>query len=68
LPEYDVYVMGFREREHLIRESVKAQIAAERGRYDGPAGRLTRAQRSELEDEADRIGAFVGLEPVLVVQ
>jgi hypothetical protein len=39
LPEYDVYVMGFREREHLVPEAVRAQVAAHgRGRYEGPAG------------------------------
>ncbi len=39
LPEYDVYVMGFREREHLVPEAVKEQLAAHpRGRYEGPAG------------------------------
>jgi hypothetical protein len=39
LPEYDVYVMGFREREHLVPEPVREQIAADgRGRYEGPAG------------------------------
>jgi hypothetical protein len=39
LPEYDVYVMGFREREHLVPEDVKEQVAAHgRGRYEGPAG------------------------------
>jgi hypothetical protein len=39
LPEYDVYVMGFRERDHLIPELVKEQIAAHgRGHYEGPAG------------------------------
>jgi hypothetical protein len=38
LPEYDVYVMGFRERDHLIPEAVKDQIAHGRGRYEGPAG------------------------------
>jgi DNA glycosylase AlkZ-like len=39
LPEYDVYVMGFREREHLVPESVKKQVADHgRGRYEGPAG------------------------------
>jgi Winged helix DNA-binding domain len=39
LPEYDVYVMGFREREHLVPEAVRAQVAAYgRGRYEGPAG------------------------------
>jgi len=39
LPEYDVYVMGFREREQLVPERVRAQVAAHgRGRYEGPAG------------------------------
>jgi hypothetical protein len=100
LPEYDVYVMGFRERGLLIPEVVREQIAAHgRGRYEGPAGvrllvvdgvaaglwerkkrgkrielrvtparRLTRAQRAELDDEAERIGAFTGLEPALAVE
>jgi hypothetical protein len=39
LPEYDVYVMGFRERERLVPERVREQVAAHgRGRYEGPAG------------------------------
>jgi Winged helix DNA-binding domain len=39
LPEYDVYVMGFRERDQLVPEAVRAQVAAHgRGRYEGPAG------------------------------
>jgi winged helix DNA-binding protein len=39
LPEYDVYVMGFREREHLVPEAVRKQLAIHpRGRYEGPAG------------------------------
>jgi hypothetical protein len=39
LPEYDVYIMGFRERDQLIPEAVRDQIAAHgRGRYEGPAG------------------------------
>jgi len=99
LPEYDVYVMGFRERDHLIPEAVRKQIAAHgRGRYEGPAGvrlvvvdgvadglwerkkrgkrielrvtparKLSRPQRAELQDEAERIGTFTGLEPVLAV-
>jgi hypothetical protein len=38
LPEYDVYVMGFREREHLVPPEVRAQVAAHgKGRYEGPA-------------------------------
>jgi hypothetical protein len=100
LPEYDVYVMGFREREHLVPLPVRDQVAAHgRGRYEGPAGvrfvlvdgaaaglwerkkrgkrvelrvaptrRLTRAQRAMLDAEAERIGAFLGLEPVLTVE
>ena len=99
LPEYDAYVMGFREREHLVPEAVRRQVAADgRGRYEGPAGvlfvivdgvaaglwrrrkkgrkvevdvaptrRLTKAQRAELDDEVERIGAFLGLEPVVTV-
>jgi hypothetical protein len=99
LPEYDVYVLGFREREQLIPEAVRELIASHsRGRYEGAAAtrivlvdgiaaglwerhkrgkrvelsvRLTRrpgkAARAELEREADRIGAFLGLEPVLSV-
>ena len=39
LPEYDVYVMGFREREHLVPTRVREQVAAHgRGKYEGPAG------------------------------
>jgi hypothetical protein len=100
LPEYDVYVMGFREREHLVPEAVREQIAAHRrGRYEGPAGvrfliidgvaaglwdrkkrgrridlrvaparRLASTQRAELNTEVERIGAFVGLDPVLTVE
>jgi hypothetical protein len=99
LPEYDVYVMGFREREHLVPTPVRRQLAARGpGRYEGPAGvrfvivdgvaagvwgrrkrgkrvelqvapagRLTRAQRAELDAEAERIGAFLGLRPALTV-
>ena len=99
LPEYDVYVMGFREREHLVPESVKDRVARHaRGRYEGPAGvrfmvvdgvaaglwerrkrgrrvelavtparRLTKVQRAELDAETERIGAFLGLEPVVSV-
>lgn len=99
LPEYDPYVMGFREREQLVPPAVRAQVAAHgKGRYEGPAGtpfllvdglcagiwrrrktakrvelaveparRLTRDERAALADEAERIGAFLGLEPALVV-
>jgi hypothetical protein len=99
LPEYDVYVMGFRERDQLVPEPVRELIARHgRGRYEGPAGvrlvlvdgvaaglwerkkrgkrielgvrlvrRPTRARREELEREAERIGAFLGLEPVLAI-
>jgi hypothetical protein len=39
LSEYDVYVMGFREREQLVPPVVREQVAAHgRGRYEGPAG------------------------------
>lgn len=97
LPEYDVYVMGFRERDRLVPEPVRALIATDgRGRYEGPAGvrlvlvdgiavglwqrrkrgrriefgvrlvrRLAPAGRAELQREAERLGAFLGLEPVL---
>ncbi len=99
LPEYDVYVMGFRERDHLVPAPVKEQVAAHgKGRYEGPAGtpflvidgvcagiwsrkktarrielrveparRLTRTERAGVRAEAERIGVFYGLEPVLTV-
>jgi len=99
LPEYDVYVMGFREREHLVPPAVREQVAAHgKGRYEGPAGtpfllvdglcagiwsRRKRAKRIELtvepartlsrgekagvEAEAERIGLFLGLEPILSI-
>ena len=39
LPEYDVYVMGFRERTELVPDPVREQVARHgRGRYEGPAG------------------------------
>jgi hypothetical protein len=39
LPEYDVYVMGSRERDQLVPTRVREQVAAHgRGRYEGPAG------------------------------
>lgn len=99
LPEYDVYVMGFREREHLVSPEVRKQVAAHgKGRYEGPAGtpfllvdgmcagiwsrkkrartvellvqparKLTRTERAGVEAEAERIGAFLGLQPVLTL-
>jgi len=99
LPEYDVYVMGFRERDQLIPEPVRELIATHgRGRYEGPAGvrlvlvdgvgaglwerrkrgrrleleahltrRLGKARRAALQREAERLGAFLGLEPVLTI-
>ena len=70
LPEYDVYVMGFREREHLVPPAVREQVAAHgKGRYEGPAGtpfllvdglcagiwsRKKRAKRIELAVEPAR--------------
>jgi Winged helix DNA-binding domain len=100
LPEYDVYVMGFRERDQLVPEAVRRQVAEHgRGRYEGPAGvrflmidgvaaglwerkkrgkridlqvmpsrKLTRAERAGIAAEAEHIGAFLGLEPVLTVE
>ena len=100
LPEYDVYVMGFRQRDQLVPEEARRQVAAHgRGKYEGPAGvrflmvdgiaagmwerkkrgkrielrvtpcrKLTRAQRVGIDGEAERIGAFVGLEPALTVE
>lgn len=100
LPEYDVYVMGFRERDQLVPDAVRELIAQHgRGRYEGPAGtrlvvvggiaaglwnrrrrgrrveldvRLARGRvkpgRRALEREAERLGAFLGLEPVLRVE
>ena len=99
LPEFDVYVMGSRERDQLVPPPVRELIAGHgRGRYEGPAGvrivivdgvaaglwerrkrgrrielqvrlvrRVGKAQRTELEREARRIGAFLGLEPVFSV-
>jgi hypothetical protein len=97
LPEYDVYVLGFRERDQLIPEPVRELIASHsRGKYEGPAAtrivlvdgaaaglwerrkrgkrielevrltrRLGKEAHAELEREAERIGAFLALEPVL---
>ena len=99
LPEYDVYVMGSRERDQLVPPPVRELIANHgRGRYEGPAGvrlvlvdgiaaglwerrkrgkrlelqvrlarRLGKVRRNELEREAERLGAFLGLETVLGV-
>jgi len=99
LPEYDVYVMGSRERDLLVPPAVRELVAQHgRGRYEGPAAvrfvlvdgitagiwerrkrgkrleldvrlarRLGKAQHAELEREAERVGAFLGLEPVLSV-
>ena len=99
LPEYDVYVMGFRERDQLVPDEARRQVAEHgRGKYEGPAGvrflmidgvaaglwerkkrgkrielqvtpcrKLTRAERAEIDAEAERIGAFLGLEPLLTV-
>jgi DNA glycosylase AlkZ-like len=100
LPEYDAYVMGFRERDQLVPEPVRELVANHgRGRYEGPAGvrfvlvdgiaaglwerrrrgkrielgvrlvrRLAKSSRAELQREAERIGAFLGLEPLLAIE
>jgi Winged helix DNA-binding domain len=100
LAEYDVYVMGFRERDQLVPDEARRQVAAHgRGKYEGPAGvrflmidgiaaglwerkkrgkrielqvtpsrKLTGAERAELDTEVERIGAFLGREPVLTVE
>ncbi len=97
LPEYDVYVMGFREREELVSPEVREQVAAHgKGRYEGPAAtpflvidgrcagvwsrtkrtrkveltvvparRLTRDERAGVGAEAERIGRFLRLDPIL---
>jgi hypothetical protein len=99
LPEYDVYVMGFRERDELVPEPVRDLIASHgRGRYEGPAatrlvlvdgvavglwerkrrgkrielkvrlaGRVGKVVRAGLVLEAERLGAFLGLEPTVGV-
>jgi hypothetical protein len=39
LPEYDAYVMGFRERDRLVPAAVRELVMKHgRGRYEGPAG------------------------------
>jgi hypothetical protein len=39
LPEYDCYVMGFREREQLVPENVRERLKTHpRGRFEGIAG------------------------------
>jgi winged helix DNA-binding protein len=39
LPEYDAYVMAFRERDQLVPAVVRELVAQHgRGRYEGPAG------------------------------
>jgi DNA glycosylase AlkZ-like len=100
LPEYDVYVMGFRERDQLVPQHVRELIASHgRGRYEGPAAtrlvlvdgiaaglwerkkrgkrielrvrlaqRVGKTVRAGLVREGERIGAFLGLEPVLSVE
>jgi hypothetical protein len=100
LPEYDVYVMAFREREQLVPPEVREQVQAHgKGRYEGPAGtpfllidgicagiwsrrktgkrielnvsparKLTRPEQAGVEAEAERIGAFLGLQVELTVR
>ena len=39
LPEYDCYVMGFREREHLVPDAVRERLRRHgKGQYEGIAG------------------------------
>jgi hypothetical protein len=100
LPEYDAYLMGFRERDELVPGAVRELIASHgRGRYEGPAAtrlvlvdgvaaglwerkkrgkrvelrvhmaqRVTKTVRAGIEREAERIGAFLGLAPLLEVE
>jgi hypothetical protein len=99
LPEYDVYVMGFRERDELVPPAVREQVGAHgKGRYEGPAGtpfllvdgvcagiwsrkkgatkieltveparKLSPNEKTGIEAESERIGAFLGLEPALTL-
>ena len=99
LPEYDVYVMGFRERDELVPPEVRTQVAAHgKGRYEGPAGtpfllvhgrcagiwsrkkgakkveltvvparKLSRSEKAGVDAEAERIGRFLGLDPVVTL-
>ncbi len=99
LPEYDAYVMGFRERDQFVPQPVRDLIATHgRGRYEGPAAvrlvlvdgiaaglwerrkrgkrleldvrlarRVRKSDREELRREAERLGVFLGLEPVLSI-
>jgi Winged helix DNA-binding domain len=100
LPEYDAYVMGFRERDQLVPPAARELVAQHgRGRYEGPAGvrfvlvdgiaaglwerkrrgrrielrvrlvrRVGKALRAELQLEAERVGAFLELEPELGIE
>jgi Winged helix DNA-binding domain len=37
LPEYDCFLMGFREREHLLPDAARSRLRSHgRGRYEGP--------------------------------
>ena len=46
LPEYDVYVMGFRERDQLVPQPVRELVATHgRGRYEGACRGALRAGR-----------------------
>ncbi len=39
IPEYDAYILGFRERDELVPPEVREQVAAHgKGKYEGPAG------------------------------
>ncbi len=100
IPEYDAYVMGFRERDHLFPPEAVARTKAHgKGRLEGPGalswllvdgavsgtwsrkrtakgievrvepfGKLTKAGLDGVRAEAERIGAFFGLESRLTVR
>ena len=99
LPEYDAFVMGFRERDRLFPPEAVARTKAHgKGKLEGPGAlswllvdgvvvgtwsrkragkrielrvepfrRLTKAERSGLDTEAERVGGLWSLEPFLRV-
>jgi hypothetical protein len=96
LPEYDCYVMGFRERDQLVPAKLRERVKSHpKGRFEGIAAVPTvlvdgvvagiwrrvrkgkkveivvetagRLAKGEIEAEAERIGTFLGAEPVVRV-